>query len=244
MSKVIWALFDDAEMCYYHSIKEYFGDRYIVYSIGINHIQLANEFGSKNFFYKRIDLSLTNSNLFLELNELPKPDIILASPPCESWSTADCSGRMFVGFDDGKWLVNNKKYYDEYNESCHSVKKRFFIQKETSRIIGENTLAALLLILEKYNPKVWVIENPKTSLMWEFQKQHWNFLGNMNIAYYSTYDSNFSLKPTIFKSNLKLELDRPIGKSNKNHMNSNYGKRSSIPKQLIKELICQIEKKY
>ena len=42
-------------------------------------------FGEKaKYFYRKIDLSLNNFNLFKDLNKLPKPDIILASPPCES----------------------------------------------------------------------------------------------------------------------------------------------------------------
>lgn len=64
----------------------------------------------------------------------------------------------------------------------------------------------------------------------------------MNDAYYSSYDSNFSLKPTIFKSNIKLNLKTDKNNnSNKNHIAlGNYSKRSAIPLLLVKDLIEQI----
>lgn len=185
-----------------------------------------------------------------ELNSLPKPDIILASPPCESWSGADCGGKMFRSIDEkGAWFIMNKKYYDEYNKTCHPVKRRYFEQKEAGRILGESTIGATIKIINHYKPKVWVIENPLTSKTWDFQKYHWDFHGVLNKTYYSSYDSSFSPKPTIFKSNIKLNLKSEKLSGNKDHMaRGSYSKRSSIPKELIKDLISQIierlERKY
>lgn len=79
MALVIWALFDDAESCYKNAIESYFPNEKInVYSIGINDVTFPK---SEKYFYKRIDLSLNNFNLFNELKKLPKPNIILSSPP-------------------------------------------------------------------------------------------------------------------------------------------------------------------
>lgn len=178
------------------------------------------------------------------MSSLPKPDIILASPPCESWSGADCNGKMCRSIDDKyTWIVKNRKFYEEYNKTCHPVKHRFFEQKERGRIIGESTVGATIMIIEHFKPKVWIIENPKTSKTWEFQENHWNFIGEMNATYYSTYDNSFSLKPTIFKSNIKLNLIKDHGKGNDDHMaRGSYLKRSSIPDLLIKDIIKQILK--
>ncbi|EFF41096.1 conserved domain protein [Mycoplasmopsis alligatoris A21JP2] len=42
------------------------------------------------------------------MSELPKPDIILASPPCESWSGADCAAKMVKSISkNGVWKVEN-----------------------------------------------------------------------------------------------------------------------------------------
>lgn len=175
------------------------------------------------------------------MSSLPKPDIILASPPCESWSGADCNGKMFRSIDkEGNWIVKNSIFYERYNETCHPVKHRFFEQKERGRIIGESTVGATITIIKHFKPKVWIIENPKTSKTWEFQENHWNFIGEMNGTYYSAYDNNFSLKPTIFKSNIKLSLLKDHEKGNSDHMaKGSYSKRSSIPDLLIKDIIKQ-----
>ena len=237
---VVWALYDDAQSSYKKAIKEHFSSENIeVYSIGINDVKFPK---SKKYFYKRIDLSLNNFDLFNQLNELPKPNVILASPPCESWSGADCNGKMVNSIDEeGNWFVKNSKFYNNYNETCHPVKRRYFLQKERSRIIGESTIGATIAIIRQFNPNVWVIENPQTSLTWKFQKYHWDFHGYENLTYYSAYDKNFSLKPTIFKSKIKLNLknNRVIG--NNDHMAyGSYAKRSSIPSLLIKDMLEQI----
>jgi site-specific DNA-cytosine methylase len=235
---VVWALYDDAESSYKNAIEKYFPNKFDVHCFGINDLKFKN--------YHRVDLSLLNFKLFQELSKFPKPDIILASPPCESWSGADCGGRMFRAIDEkGNWKVMNKKYYESYLKTCHPVKRRYFLQKEINRILGEATIGATISIItnKATEPKVWVIENPQTSRTWDFQKYHWDFeqKTHSNLAYYSTYDSSFSTKPTIFKSNIILDLKRERIPGNKDHMAKGcYSKRSSIPKLLVVEIINQI----
>lgn len=233
-------MYDDAESSYKNAIQKFYSKLNVeVHSIGINDVKFTK---SSKYFYHRIDLSLNNFNLINDLKQLPKPDIILASPPCESWSGADCNGRMLRKINEhGDWHVKNSNFYDEYNKDCHPVKRRKFIQKERSRLIGESTVGGTIEIINHFKPKVWVIENPKTSLTWKFQEYHWNFLGIMNSTYYSSYDSNFSLKPTIFKSNIKINFTKEKTKGNKDHMaRGSYSKRSSIPSELIHEILENI----
>jgi poly-beta-hydroxyalkanoate depolymerase len=63
------------------AIKKYYDNEFEVHSIGINTKKLPL---SKKYFYHRIDLSLINFELINELTKIPYPDIITASPPCES----------------------------------------------------------------------------------------------------------------------------------------------------------------
>jgi hypothetical protein len=240
---IVWALYDDADSSYMNAIKKSFDGKFEVHSIGINDVVFAP---SDLYFYHKIDLSLNNYNLLKTLSkELPHPDIILASPPCESWSGADCAGKMFRSIDDkGNWIVMNSQYYDDYNKRAHPVKRRFFSQKERGRILGESTIGATIEIIKHFNPKIWVIENPQTSKSWEFQKKHWNFHGIENLTYYSSYNQNFSPKPTIFKSNVELSLIKDKVKGNNDHMaRGSYSKRSSIPFELIKSIIEQLIEK-
>ncbi|MGL5520006.1 MAG: cytosine methyltransferase [Metamycoplasmataceae bacterium] len=152
---------------------------------------------------------------------------------------ADCNGKMVRTISkDGTWQVKNSQYYKDYNTTAHPVKRRYFVQKERSRIIGESTIGGTIEIIKKFKPKIWIIENPKTSTTWQFQKNHWNFEGIENQTNYSCYDENFSLKPTIFKSNIKLNLKNERIKGDKKHMsNGSYSKRSSIPNDLIISII-------
>ena len=242
MKKVVWALYDDGNCSYKKAIEKYFDGQYLVYCVGINEPPFED---TENYKYRQIDLSVINSKLIKQLSKLPQPDIVLASPPCESWSIADCSGSMFKSIDDkGNWKVNNAKYYEDYLKKCSPVKRRYFYQKEQSRILGEATIGATIKIIKYFNPKIWIIENPQSSKTWTYQKYHWNFLGNENLAYYSSYDNNFSKKPTIFKSNFKFNLKTTKTQSNKDHMaKGSYSKRSSIPSLLIKDIFDQLENK-
>lgn len=252
---IIWGLYDDANSSYKKALKEFKSNFKIeVHSIGINDV-VFNE--KKDFYYHKIDLSLNNFNLIKDLEKLPKPDFIFASPPCESWSGADCGGKMFRKItkssnnSDSNWSVQNREFYDDYNETAHPVKRRYFIQKERGRIIGESTIGGTISIIEHFKPKFWVIENPQTSKMWDYIENHWCYIKNYpktykNITYYSSYNSNFSLKPTIFKSNLKLKLKNKNNENNSNSRHMGYGsyaQRSSIPKELINDIMEQFCKR-
>lgn len=143
---------------------------------------------------------------------------------------------------DGTWKVMNQIDYDNYNKTSHPVKRRYFINKEISRLIGESTIGATIHIIRTFSPKYWIIENPQTSKSWEFQENHWAFDGFKNLAYYSSYNPNFSKKPTIFKSNVKLNLKRHkvIDCNNSHIAKGSYKKRSSIPKELIQDILKQL----
>lgn len=222
---IVWALFDDGEGSWRNLNQEN------ILSIGIRDNDWEN--------YYKIDLSLTNPNLFKELDKLPRPDVIVASPPCESWSIADCGGVMY----NSDLTLKNKNYYDEYNLKAKPNKKRYFINKEINRIMGINTIGATLAIIEHYKPRVWIIENPQTSYIWKFIDNHWNFKGIKNLAYYSNYDSSYSHKPTIFFSNknLNLKADRSVERNKEYMLYCAYDKRSSIPKKLLQEILWWIK---
>ena len=86
--------------------------------------------------------------------------------------------------------------------------------------------------------KYWVIENPATSKIWEFINENVKLEGFKNKAYYNAYNIEFTKKPTIFFSNLelKLKLDN-IKQIRKWEETSGYITRSSIPKELLKDII-------
>lgn len=232
--KTVFALFDDGKRSYFNALND--NPTYKVISIGINRKHKEND------NYKIIDLRISNDKLFDELDKLPKPDIILASPPCESWSQADNPCNMWNKISNDDIEIKNKDFFDNWTKKqTNSFKKRNFFKKEAKRIIGEDTIAATLAIIERYNPGVWVIENPLTSRIWQWIESHINTKGFKNIAHYNAYDEAFTKKPTNFFSNKKLNLKKPNLKSKSWSEVCGYDTRSSIPIDLIKDIVKQLE---
>lgn len=81
----VWALFDSGNGSYTKGVKAL--DANIdIYPIGIDIERKNNHFINLNLAdYSRL---FGNNTLFDTLDKLPKPDLIIASPPCESWSNA------------------------------------------------------------------------------------------------------------------------------------------------------------
>lgn len=103
--KIIFALFDDGKRSYFNALKD--NPKYKVISIGINKKHQENE------NYKIIDLRISNEKLFEELDKLAKPDIILASPPCESWSQADNPCNMWSKISNNYIEIKNRDFFND-----------------------------------------------------------------------------------------------------------------------------------
>ena len=224
--KIIWALYDDGNMSWYNC--GYDKDKYRIISIGINnHPELKD--------YHKIDLRLSNFDLIKQLSKLPTPDIIVASPPCESWSIADNQQRLFREIN-GYENINTIKFFTQHkinknNQEMTKNRKRDYYKQFRSMLIGFDTAIATGYIINYFNPKVWIIENPQTSKIWDYLKLTSIYDGFKNIAHYNSYNENFSKKPTCFLSNLKLNLKAENKKSNiRWECVSGYDRRSSIPK--------------
>ena len=86
---VVWALFDSGNGSYFkgaNSLNSSGGANIEIYSIGM-------DIENKNNHFINLDLAdfgrlFGDNTLFDVLDKLPKPDLIIASPPCESWSNA------------------------------------------------------------------------------------------------------------------------------------------------------------
>lgn len=198
---IIWSLFDDGARSYYNALKN--NDNYYVISIGINDLKEDN--------YYKIDLSIFNDNCIKQLSKLPPPDIILASPPCESWSIADNQQRGLkdVSKDNNYSILINRNYnwFSEHNKTCHkSLKRNYFLQMKR-RILGEITALGCFNIINHFDPKFWVIENPQSSKIWSYLNSN-GFYGIENDTYYNNWDPIFPKKPTRFLSNQNLDLSK------------------------------------
>src|SRR5699024_3212529 len=83
---IVWALFDSGNGSYTKVVEKYFRNEIEIYPIGI-------DIENKNDHFINLDLAdysylFGDNKLYDALDKLPKPDLIIASPPCESWSVA------------------------------------------------------------------------------------------------------------------------------------------------------------
>lgn len=248
---IVWALFDSGNGCYKRSTDEI--DEIEIYSIGLDIENKNNHFINLNLAdYSRL---FGDNTLFNTLDKLPHPDLIVASPPCESWSVASamkngnaCWKREDV-FDSlfdpqtplSRFTVRN---YADY-EGTQFKQDKSLIKRINGELCAFNTIE----IIRKYNPKYYIIENPAYGRLWEYVSKILGFkISFDNFTYYNNYDYPIS-KPTKFASNVNLNLKSeniPNDVIFNSGFSRDYNERSNIPKKLVDEIffkILEMEKK-
>ena len=133
-------------------------------------------------------------------------DFIWASPDCTSWS-----------------IATHK----------HRTLKEGLVPKTETAVIGEKLIHKTLEIIKYFNPKVWIIENPRGRL------RHFSPMKQLpyrTTVYYSNYGFPVQ-KATDLWSNVKLWREKPKKGTIKwsNHVH-NRSERSAIPKPLIEKI--------
>ena len=192
-----------------------------------------------------------DNTLFDTLDKLPQPDLIIASPPCESWSVAsamkngnacwkreDVSDSLFEPQTPlSRFTVRN---HDDYDGTQFKQDKSLI-----KRINGELTVFNTIEIIKRYNPKYYIIENPAYGRLWEYVDKILGFKMPLdNFTYYNNYDYPIS-KPTKFKSNVYLNLKSeniPNDVIFNSGFSRDYNERSNIPKKLVDDIFIKILK--
>ena len=243
---VVWALFDSGNGSYANAAKKF--DDIEIYSVGLDIENKNNHFISMNL----ADYSYLfgNNTLIDILDKLPKPDVIIASPPCESWSVASAmkDGNASWKQEKGDGLFEPQVPLSRFTVRDWNDYEGYQFKPEKSiinRINGELCTFNLIKIIKHYDPGIYIIENPATSRMWEYIERVLGFkIKNDNLTYYNNYDYPIK-KPTRFKSNIDLglktehipnevefrELDRKGGA---------YNARSNIPEKLVDEIFKEV----
>lgn len=255
MSKLIcWALFDSETGDYTSTIHKHFDDRIDVYGVGMSH------YGKNNPRYLNFNLA-DFSELFdgvgigkKLLKSLPKPDIIVASPPCESWShmTSINNGNIHWKRYASKLFPENKIFQLQDVDVATGFVKNSGIKTFYGRVNGELCHQNTWEIIKTTKPKVFMVENPD-NYSWDYINKY--VAGGvpkmfLNKLVYSAYEpGRFSPKPEIFASNIKLDLKQTFVQKNGNSIKSscdvngfigkNYSTRSKIPEMAIKDFLDQ-----
>ena len=222
--KVIWSLFD-SETAITQLLNS---DEYIVYSIGLPSSSAVND----NF----IKMDLSKRSCLKKLEKLPNPDIIFASPPCETWVNVSI-GHV------GKFNRN----FNEYNLYWQKDFKAndFMFKHRELRLLGQKTAYFTSKIISKFKPDAWFIENGMTSIIFKYLYKYHNLKGYKNLCYYDNYDVvNFSPKPTYIYSNKKMLLKKQMIKNNNNRITTNTNFRNKVKNGLINIDDYDIKKDY
>lgn len=245
---IVWALFDSGNGCYKRSADKI--DDIEIYSIGLDIENKNNHFINLNLAdYSRL---FGDNTLFDTLDKLPHPDLIIASPPCESWSVAsamkngnacwkreDVSDSLFVPqVRPSPFTIRTKKDYQESHNNLDYAKQ--FIKRAN----GELTVFNTIEIIKRYNPKYFIIENPASGKIWEYIETVIGFnLPYKNLTRYNNYDYPLQ-KPTKFASNVYLGLKNEVMKQEVSwgSFSKDYNERSNIPKKLVDEIFSKILK--
>lgn len=245
---IIWALFDSGNGSYFKSAQKF--DEIEIYSIGL-------DIENKNSHFINLNLAdysylFGNNTMFDTLDKLPKPDLIIASPPCESWSVAssmrggnaswkreDLSDSLFAPqILPSQFTIRNKRDYRESNYPYKLNYDKQFIK----RVNGELTIFNTIQIIERYNPKIFIIENPATGKIWEYIKDVIEFdIPFENKTRYNNYGYPLQ-KPTKFASNINLDLNNEIVESEVKwrEFSKSYNERSNIPEKLVDEIFSKV----
>lgn len=252
---VVWALFDSGNGSYFNganSLNSSGGTNIEIYSIGMDIENKNNHFINLDLAdYKRL---FGDNTLFDVLDKLPKPDLIIASPPCESWSNASamengnaCWKRNDVSDSLFAPQVRPSPFTIRANQDYESAYINYQYDRQfLKRVNGELTAFNTIEIIKRYRPQFWVIENPAADRLWPYIEDIIGFrIPYKNLARYNNYDYPLQ-KRTIFGSNIELNLKNKIIKQDiewKNFSKS-YNERSNIPEKLVSEIFEKIYKEF
>lgn len=251
MPFIVWALFDSGNGSYTKGarrLNEKEGYDIDIYPVGIDIENKNDHFINLNLAdYGRL---FGDNKLFDELDKLPLPNLIIASPPCESWSNAsamaegnacwkkeDLSDSLFAPQRESSMFTvrNNSDYEQAYINYKYS--KQFM-----KRVNGELTAFNTIEIIKRYEPKYFIIENPASGRLWKYIEDVMGFkLPYLNITRYNNYDYPLQ-KPTKFASNIDLNLRCEIIKQEVEwkYFSRSYNERSNIPEKLVEDIFIKI----
>ena len=241
---IIWSLFDSGNGSYFKVLKDM--DNIENFSIGLDRENKNDHFINLNL----ADYSALfgKDKLIEELSKLPKPDLIIASPPCESWSVASAMNggnacwkqeRVDSLFAPQTPLSRYTiRDYKDYTTGQFKPDKSLL-----NRINGELTIFNTIKIIKHFKPTYYVIENPAYGRIWDYIEKILGFtIPYDNFTYYNNYDYPIS-KATKFGSNIHLNL-KTIKRPNDIKFNKlvGYNSRSNIPPKLVKHIFETIYK--
>lgn len=148
---IVWALFDSGNGCYKRSAEKF--EEIEIYSIGL-------DIENKNDHFINLNLAdysymFGNNQMYDTLDKLPKPDLIIASPPCESWSIGStmADGNACWKQEKGDALFEPQQALSRFTIRDYKDFKNYQYKPENqilTRINGELCAFNMVQIIKKY----------------------------------------------------------------------------------------------
>lgn len=215
MKLVCWALFDSETGDYMSCVRKHFPDKIDVYGVGISH------YGKNTPNYLNFNLA-DFSELFdgvgigkKLLKSLPKPDIIVASPPCESWShlTSINNGNIHWKRYASKLFPENKVFQLQDVDVSTGFVKNSGIKTFYTRVNGELCHQNTWEIIKTTKPKVFMVENPD-NYSWEYIHKYVAGGGSKNVyeqaCLFGIRSETFFAKVRDFWKQYQIEIETKI----------------------------------
>lgn len=202
---IVWDLFGGGQNSVFNSLNESSEFKnFVVYTFDITE-------PTREQHYK---IDLAQDNIIQKFQSFPKPDIIISSTLCQSFS---CVLNM-KGGGTCFWKLNSKKdrLMQRSIKEFEMLKSGFTknLKADVQLFIanlGKKCIDNTIELIKYYKPKFWYIENPKHSLIWKYitlnRKDFYNDNSFINEASYGKYGF-LTTKATYFLSNIKMELKK------------------------------------
>jgi len=243
---IVWALFDSGNGCYKQAAEELVNVE--IYSIGLDYKNENQHFINLNLAdYSRM---FGDNTLFDTLDKLPSPHLIIASPPCESWSVASA-----LKNGNACWKrenISDSLFEPQIKPSPFTIRYKLDYQKSHNnlnygkqflkRVNGELTVFNTIEIINRYKPNFYIIENPANAKIWEYIEEVIGFqLMFKNLTRYNNYGYPLQ-KPTKFAGNIFLDLKNKVIKQDIKwgSFSRDYNERSNIPLELAKDIFTKV----
>lgn len=201
---IVWDLFGGGQNSVYYSLK----NNEVLKNYDIYTFDITAPAHSKQF-----NINLAQKNIINIFKKYPKPDIIVSSPLCQSFSnilSMPGGGTCFWKIDrtKNKLVFRSTKEFKKLKSGFSrnlDAKTQKFISK-----LGKKCIDNTIKLIQHYKPKNWYIENPKSSLLWKYiVLNRPDFFNPANCFFNETNYFQYGFlakKPTYFLSNVKMHL--------------------------------------
>ncbi|MHA3786268.1 hypothetical protein [Mycoplasma sp. HF14] len=218
---IIWDLFGGGCNSLSRSIQKYkYEDNYFIYTFDVVDTHKESYRGQLSVNFQRyINIDLSQDNIIeifeqmIRNGEIDKPDIITSSTLCQSFSNVlsmtgggTCFWKQEIRGDKNSPLV--ERSVEEFEKLKSGFTKNLKADKQLFiKRLGEKCAINSVNLIKHFKPKYWYIENPHSSMLFQYLRANLNFQGNLNIACYGSYDFPQN-KSGGFYSNIEIPFKK------------------------------------